>query len=73
MTYKFTMPPQTLIGENALAEAREIFLSLGRRALIVTGKHVLAAESSGSLRSCWTAGGFPGSCTVKSYQSPLIR
>lgn len=49
MTYKFTMPPQTLIGENALAEAREIFLSLGRRALIVTGKHVLASGIVGQL------------------------
>lgn len=49
MTYKFTVPPQTVIGENALDAAKEFILPLGKKALIVTGKNVLAHGITGQL------------------------
>ena len=49
MTYKFTVPPQSVIGENALDAAKEFILPLGKKALIVTGKNVLAHGITGQL------------------------
>ena len=49
MTYKFTVPPQTVIGENALDAAKEFILPLGKKALIVTEKNVLAHGITGQL------------------------
>ncbi len=38
MAYQFTLPGRVLLGENALKESEAVIKSLGRKALVVTGK-----------------------------------
>ena len=38
MAYQFTLPGRVLLGENALKESETVIKSLGRKALVVTGK-----------------------------------
>ncbi len=47
MPYRLTAPKKTVIGENALETCRADITALGRKALIVTGKHV---EQTGAMR-----------------------
>ena len=47
MPYQLTTPRKTVIGENALETCRADITALGRKALIVTGKHV---EQTGAMR-----------------------
>ena len=47
MPYWLTAPKKTVIGENALETCRADITALGRKALIVTGKHV---EQTGAMR-----------------------
>jgi alcohol dehydrogenase class IV len=53
MTYNVFMPTRCILGENAVAENSSLFASLGRKALIVTGKH--GAEKSGALADAVSA------------------
>ncbi len=47
MTYNVYMPVRCIYGKNAVAENTELFSSLGKRCLIVTGKN--GAKKSGAL------------------------
>ncbi len=47
MELKYYMPVKTFFGENCIEKNSREFLSLGKKALIVTGKH--SAEKNGSL------------------------
>ncbi len=47
MSYNVYMPARCIYGENAVADNSAVFASLGRKALIVTGRK--GAESSGAL------------------------
>ncbi|MFI3206288.1 MAG: iron-containing alcohol dehydrogenase, partial [Clostridia bacterium] len=41
MSREFTMPKKIITGENALENSVEIFKNSGKKAFIVTGKHVV--------------------------------
>ena len=43
----FYVPTRIFFAENALAQAKEKILKLGRKALLITGKH--SAQKSGAL------------------------
>lgn len=43
MAYPFTLPGRIMIGENALTESESSIKKFGKKALIVTGKHVTKA------------------------------
>ncbi len=43
MAYKFLLPKNTVMGENALSFAEDIIKNLGHKAFIVTGKNVTAS------------------------------
>lgn len=40
MAYEFSLPKKTIIGENALENSEKVIKSLGKKALIVSGKNV---------------------------------
>lgn len=40
MSYEFSLPGRTIIGENALKDSESILKKLGKKAFIVTGKIV---------------------------------
>lgn len=44
MSREFTMPQKIITGENALVNSAEIFKSTGKKAFIVTGKHVVKLD-----------------------------
>ncbi len=44
MSREFTMPKKIITGENAVINSAEIFKSLGKKAFIVTGKHVVKLD-----------------------------
>ncbi len=41
MSREFTMPKKVITGDNAIANSAELFAKTGKRAFIVTGKHVV--------------------------------
>ncbi len=44
MSREFTMPKKIITGENAVKNSSEVFKSLGKKAFIVTGKHVVLLD-----------------------------
>ena len=40
MAFQFQVPPRTVMGENALAESAGLIRAMGKKAFVVTGKHV---------------------------------
>lgn len=48
MNVQFYMPTRVVMGEDCIAENAELLKTLGKRAIIVTGRH--SAEKNGSLR-----------------------
>ena len=54
MAYKFTLPGRTVMGENALAAAAPIIKGFGKKALVVSGKHVTKSGAVKLLRTSLT-------------------
>ncbi|WP_099206131.1 iron-containing alcohol dehydrogenase [Scatolibacter rhodanostii] len=50
MTYSFTMPVRTLVGEGAIFSAKDSIEEMGKKAFIVTGKHVGASGAVSQLK-----------------------
>ncbi len=51
MSREFTMPKKIITGENAVANSVEIFAKAGKKAFIVTGKHVVKLDFFKTLTS----------------------
>lgn len=54
MSYEFSVPSRTIIGDNALESSEKIIKSLGKKALIVTGKIVSKTAAAKLLTDCLT-------------------
>lgn len=52
MSYEFSLPGRTIIGENALKDSEEILKKLGKKAFIVTGKIVTKMGTVKLLTDC---------------------
>lgn len=52
MSYEFSLPGRTIIGENALKDSEEILKKLGKKAFIVTGKIVTKTGTVKLLTDC---------------------
>lgn len=50
MAYEYTLPAHIIVGEKALEKAGHFFKSFGKKALIVTGKHVVKSEMMQELK-----------------------
>lgn len=53
MNYKYYMPTRVIMGNNCILENKDIFRTLGKKALIVTGAH--SAKANGSEKDVKTA------------------
>ena len=52
MSYEFSLPGRTIIGENALKDSESILKKLGKKAFIVTGKIVTKMGTVKLLTDC---------------------